>query len=176
MKINTSEASLLITEPYFNLPNIQDVYDQFIFEEYEFKAYHRCTRELHLFRWGSAIVVISSGFSIFSSVTRSARSPTGPARSTIPGVFTRDRLGIQFYPCYTGTQWCRGMGRGEKVSLCLRVVTVCADPNGAQNRRRWEATNQSPQRDRVLPPVEHDGRDSHNKRGQRGVLLRLRGL
>ncbi|KAL7279818.1 hypothetical protein ACG7TL_006225 [Trametes sanguinea] len=32
-KVNTSQASLLITEPYFNLPNIQDVYDQFVFEE-----------------------------------------------------------------------------------------------------------------------------------------------
>ncbi|KAI0632288.1 actin-like protein Arp6 [Trametes polyzona] len=43
LRVNTSEASLLITEPYFNLPNIQDVYDQFVFEEYEFRAYHRCT-------------------------------------------------------------------------------------------------------------------------------------
>ncbi|KAI0819238.1 actin-like protein Arp6 [Trametes gibbosa] len=43
LRINTAEASLLITEPYFNLPNIQDVYDQFVFEEYEFQAYHRCT-------------------------------------------------------------------------------------------------------------------------------------
>ncbi|KAF9026471.1 actin-related protein Arp6 [Hymenopellis radicata] len=34
---------LLITEPYFNLPNIQEVYDQFVFEEYEFKSYYRCT-------------------------------------------------------------------------------------------------------------------------------------
>ncbi|KAI0372330.1 actin-like protein Arp6 [Pilatotrama ljubarskyi] len=42
-EVDTSEASLLITEPYFNLPNIQDVYDQFVFEEYEFRAYHRCT-------------------------------------------------------------------------------------------------------------------------------------
>ncbi|KAF8228073.1 actin-related protein Arp6 [Tricholoma matsutake] len=41
--IDTSESSLLITEPYFNLPNLQDVYDQFVFEEYEFKSYHRCT-------------------------------------------------------------------------------------------------------------------------------------
>ncbi|EJF63272.1 actin-like protein ARP6 [Dichomitus squalens LYAD-421 SS1] len=41
--INTSESSLLITEPYFNLPNIQDVYDQFVFEEYEFRSYFRCT-------------------------------------------------------------------------------------------------------------------------------------
>jgi len=41
--VNTSESSLLITEPYFNLPNIQDVYDQFVFEEYEFQSYYRCT-------------------------------------------------------------------------------------------------------------------------------------
>ncbi|KAJ8483371.1 hypothetical protein ONZ51_g4748 [Trametes cubensis] len=39
--VNTSEASLLITEPYFNLPNVQDVYDQFVFEEYEFQSYCR---------------------------------------------------------------------------------------------------------------------------------------
>ncbi|KAH9851750.1 actin family [Lenzites betulinus] len=43
LRINTAEASLLITEPYFNLPNIQEIYDQFVFEEYEFQAYHRCT-------------------------------------------------------------------------------------------------------------------------------------
>lgn len=41
---NPRESSLLITEPYFNLPNIQDVYDQFVFEEYEFDSYYRCTR------------------------------------------------------------------------------------------------------------------------------------
>jgi actin-related protein 6 len=32
----------MITEPYFNLPNIQEVHDQFIFEEYGFKSYYRC--------------------------------------------------------------------------------------------------------------------------------------
>ncbi|KAF8956525.1 actin-related protein Arp6 [Flammula alnicola] len=41
--VDTTQASLLITEPYFNLPNIQDVYDQLIFEEYEFSSYYRCT-------------------------------------------------------------------------------------------------------------------------------------
>jgi actin-related protein len=45
-QINTAESSLLITEPYFNLPNIQDVYDQFMFEEYDFMSYYRCTRTL----------------------------------------------------------------------------------------------------------------------------------
>ncbi|PPQ95265.1 hypothetical protein CVT26_014839 [Gymnopilus dilepis] len=41
--VDTTESSLLITEPYFNLPNIQDTYDQLIFEEYEFDSYYRCT-------------------------------------------------------------------------------------------------------------------------------------
>jgi len=41
--VNTTESSLILTEPYFNLPNIQEVYDQFVFEEYEFLSYHRCT-------------------------------------------------------------------------------------------------------------------------------------
>ncbi|KAF9465310.1 actin-related protein Arp6 [Collybia nuda] len=41
--INTTESTLLITEPYFNLPNLQEIYDQFVFEEYEFQAYYRCT-------------------------------------------------------------------------------------------------------------------------------------
>ncbi|KAJ3798772.1 actin-like protein ARP6 [Lentinula aff. detonsa] len=41
--VNTTESSLILTEPYFNLPNIQEIYDQFVFEEYEFSSYHRCT-------------------------------------------------------------------------------------------------------------------------------------
>ncbi|KDQ62817.1 hypothetical protein JAAARDRAFT_122230 [Jaapia argillacea MUCL 33604] len=43
LSVNAPESSLLITEPYFNLPNVQDVYDQFVFEEYEFHSYYRCT-------------------------------------------------------------------------------------------------------------------------------------
>lgn len=45
-QIDTTQASLLLTEPYFNLPNIRNVYDQFVFEEYEFQSYFRCTRGL----------------------------------------------------------------------------------------------------------------------------------
>ena len=44
-----SESSILITEPYFNLPQIQRVYDQFIFEEYGFQSYYRCTRSCNLY-------------------------------------------------------------------------------------------------------------------------------
>ncbi|KAI9058563.1 actin-like protein Arp6 [Trametes sanguinea] len=71
--VNTSRSSLLITEPYFNLPNIQDVYDQFVFEEYEFQAYRRCT-PASLVPYGhllaepglplpECLLVIDSGFS-----------------------------------------------------------------------------------------------------------------
>lgn len=45
-QINPTETSLLVTEPYFNLPNIAETYDQMIFEEFEFQSYFRCTREL----------------------------------------------------------------------------------------------------------------------------------
>ncbi|PPR05407.1 hypothetical protein CVT24_008021 [Panaeolus cyanescens] len=41
--LDTTQASLLITEPYFNLPKVQEIYDQLIFEEYEFNSYYRCT-------------------------------------------------------------------------------------------------------------------------------------
>ncbi|KAJ7582804.1 actin-related protein Arp6 [Mycena floridula] len=41
--IDTTEATLLLTEPYFNLPKIQTICDQFVFEEYEFSSYYRCT-------------------------------------------------------------------------------------------------------------------------------------
>ncbi|WVQ83263.1 actin-like protein ARP6 [Cryptococcus sp. DSM 104549] len=43
MNINPSETSLLVTEPYFNLPNIAETYDQMVFEEWEFSSYYRCT-------------------------------------------------------------------------------------------------------------------------------------
>ncbi|KIR35961.1 actin-like protein ARP6 [Cryptococcus deuterogattii MMRL2647] len=43
LNINPTETSLLVTEPYFNLPNIAETYDQMIFEEFEFQSYFRCT-------------------------------------------------------------------------------------------------------------------------------------
>ncbi|GLB38716.1 putative actin family protein [Lyophyllum shimeji] len=73
LAIDTTESSLVITEPYFNLPKLQEVYDQFVFEEYEFQAYYRCT-PASLIPHGTiskeprlpkpeCIVVIDSGFS-----------------------------------------------------------------------------------------------------------------
>ncbi|KAE9407356.1 actin-related protein Arp6 [Gymnopus androsaceus JB14] len=71
--VNTTESSLILTEPYFNLPNIQEVYDQFVFEEYEFLSYHRCT-PASLITHGNVLelpgkpvpdcmVIVDSGFS-----------------------------------------------------------------------------------------------------------------
>ncbi|RXW25338.1 hypothetical protein EST38_g470 [Candolleomyces aberdarensis] len=71
--IDTTEASILITEPYFNLPNIQEVYDQFVFEEYEFQSYYRCSPAA-LIPYGTlfsqptlslpeCMIVVDSGFS-----------------------------------------------------------------------------------------------------------------
>ncbi|KAI9472348.1 MAG: actin-related protein 6-like protein [Benjaminiella poitrasii] len=42
-KIDPKSTRLLITEPCFNPPNLQDSYDQVIFEEYQFGACHRTT-------------------------------------------------------------------------------------------------------------------------------------
>lgn len=40
-QITPQSTSLLITEPVFNLPNVQDHHDQIVFEEYEFASYLR---------------------------------------------------------------------------------------------------------------------------------------
>ncbi|KAF8739517.1 hypothetical protein AX14_009296 [Amanita brunnescens Koide BX004] len=69
--VDTTNSSLLITEPYFNLPNIQEVYDQFVFEEYEFQSYYRCT-PASLMPYGNlfpgapepeCMLIVDSGFS-----------------------------------------------------------------------------------------------------------------
>ncbi|KAK7462277.1 Actin-related protein 6 [Stygiomarasmius scandens] len=73
LNVNTAESSLILTEPYFNLPNIQEVYDQFVFEEYEFNSYYRCT-PASLIPFGTlfdtpsqpppeCMVIVDSGFS-----------------------------------------------------------------------------------------------------------------
>ncbi|OAD72074.1 hypothetical protein PHYBLDRAFT_134449 [Phycomyces blakesleeanus NRRL 1555(-)] len=41
LKVDSKESRLVITEPCFNLPTIQEAYDQMIFEEYEFASCYR---------------------------------------------------------------------------------------------------------------------------------------
>ncbi|TEB40080.1 actin-related protein Arp6 [Coprinellus micaceus] len=72
-QVDTTESSVLVTEPYFNLHNLQEVYDQFMFEEYEFQSYYRCP-PASLIPFGTlfsqpslsppdCVVVVDSGFS-----------------------------------------------------------------------------------------------------------------
>ncbi|GAA5993582.1 hypothetical protein JCM10908_000125 [Rhodotorula pacifica] len=42
LAINPQETNLLVTEPVLNLPNVQEHYDQIVFEEYDFASYLRC--------------------------------------------------------------------------------------------------------------------------------------
>lgn len=41
-QLDPSSTRLVLTEPVFNLPNVQDQYDQIIFEEYDFGAAAKC--------------------------------------------------------------------------------------------------------------------------------------
>ncbi|WVQ75999.1 actin-like protein ARP6 [Cryptococcus sp. DSM 104548] len=43
LDVNPQETSLLVTEPYFNIPNIAETYDQMVYEEWEFQSYFRTT-------------------------------------------------------------------------------------------------------------------------------------
>jgi hypothetical protein len=51
IKIKPSETSLLVTEPYLNLPSLAETFDQMVFEEWEFQSYYRCSRECRLLWW-----------------------------------------------------------------------------------------------------------------------------
>ncbi|KWU42294.1 actin-domain-containing protein, partial [Rhodotorula sp. JG-1b] len=42
LAITPQETNLLLTEPVMNLPNVQEHYDQIVFEEYDFASYLRC--------------------------------------------------------------------------------------------------------------------------------------
>jgi len=112
-KVDTTDSSLLITEPYFNLPNIQDVYDQMIFEEYEFRSYYRCTREqiktlvvnhpswllliLIFFFFGPEIYALL----ITSRVLDSIWPAFFLARITTCAVYNCCWFRVQFHPCYS---------------------------------------------------------------------------
>ncbi|KAG8902331.1 Actin- protein 6 [Tulasnella sp. 403] len=71
--LDPTNLSLLVTEPYFNLPKIQETYDQLVFEEYEFLSYYRTSAAAliphgNLFCDGGSsqpecMIVVDSGFS-----------------------------------------------------------------------------------------------------------------
>lgn len=41
MQIDPTQHNLILSEPCFNLPNMQEMYDQIVYEEYEFAASFR---------------------------------------------------------------------------------------------------------------------------------------
>ncbi|KAJ3043539.1 Actin- protein 6, partial [Rhizophlyctis rosea] len=43
LRCDPTQTTLLLTEPCFNLPNIQQTYDEIVFEEFEFSSYRRST-------------------------------------------------------------------------------------------------------------------------------------
>ncbi|PBK97242.1 Actin/actin-like protein [Armillaria gallica] len=78
--IDTTQSSLLLTEPYHNLPNIQAVYDQFIFEEYQFPSYYRCTpASLLASPSAECALIVDSGFSFTHIVPLLRGTPHLPA-------------------------------------------------------------------------------------------------
>ncbi|KAK0487808.1 actin-like protein ARP6 [Armillaria novae-zelandiae] len=78
--IDTTETSLLLTEPYHNLPNIQAVYDQFVFEEYQFPSYYRCTPAALLAAPAAeCALIVDSGFSFTHVVPLLRGAPCLPA-------------------------------------------------------------------------------------------------
>ncbi|KAL8276167.1 hypothetical protein RQP46_011425 [Phenoliferia psychrophenolica] len=54
LNVDAPSTRLLLTEPIFNLPNVQDQYDQMVLEEYDFGSYAKCPE---------CTLVIDTGFS-----------------------------------------------------------------------------------------------------------------
>jgi len=46
-QVEPAETTLLVTEPIFNLPNIQETYDQIAFELYQFDSFGRVTSKVY---------------------------------------------------------------------------------------------------------------------------------
>lgn len=68
LQIAPQDTNLLVTEPVFNLPNVQDHYDQIVFEEYEFQSYLRCPGA------SGGLVAVSLRASLAGSLTPRMRS------------------------------------------------------------------------------------------------------
>ena len=83
-QVDPTETSLLVTEPYFNLPNIAETYDQMVFEEWEFDSYFRCTREYNPPAGTDSpllTLMVSCGFdTLRRALWRYFPSPTMPPR------------------------------------------------------------------------------------------------
>ena len=50
----------MLTEPVFNFPNVQDAYDEVVFETFEFASYYRTTGALRILSLRYLTCAISS--------------------------------------------------------------------------------------------------------------------
>ena len=113
-----SESSILITEPYFNLPQIQRIYDQFVFEEYGFQSYYRCTRpcilhpkqQIRTNLTATSCITDPPWFIVHRTTQNSGRSLT-PA----PRMRVGHRLGLQLHAHRTAHFGIDRLERCEKV-------------------------------------------------------------
>lgn len=110
-QVAPQETSLLVTEPYFNLPNIAETYDQMVFEEWEFASYFRTTR-----KWPS----IWFAGSFADKASRSAHSVRRPVRRRLghPSRM-RHRCGrrVLLHPRHPSEGWSGSMGACQAVCI-----------------------------------------------------------
>ncbi|KAK4695673.1 actin-related protein 6, partial [Phenoliferia sp. Uapishka_3] len=101
LNLDPSSTRLLLTEPVFNLPNVQDQYDQMIFEEYEFGACAKCPApSLVAFSpelgepLPECVLVIDSGFSFthIVPIMRGAILSAGVRRIDVGGKLLTNQL------------------------------------------------------------------------------------
>ncbi|KAF7728358.1 Actin- protein 6 [Apophysomyces ossiformis] len=93
LKIDTKGSRLLITEPCFNLPAIQEAYDQIVFEEYEFASCYRTIAPLFDGKPGSipdCALIVDSGFS-FTHIVPFLKG-TGIRRINVGGKLLTNQL------------------------------------------------------------------------------------
>jgi len=114
-QVNTAESSLILTEPYFNLPNIQEVYDQFVFEEYEFNSYYRCTRECFGHNVSGSVLLFSTVCS--SCLVDPFRDTFRYTKSTFPRMHGNSRFGVQFHACHSNTRRKYYLGCSQAVGI-----------------------------------------------------------
>ncbi|KAI5477255.1 actin-like protein ARP6 [Pseudohyphozyma bogoriensis] len=189
LKVDPASTELLITEPVFNLPNVQEHYDQMIFEEYDFASCLRCPGPA-LVPFGpdantpgdvqpECVLVVDSGFSFthIVPVVRGSVVSSGVRRIDVGGKLLTNHLKelVSFRQWYMMDQ----------TSVMERVKETCCYVTN-QWEHDWEAASASSKdtsivRTYVLPdfvptssnklgylrvPPSEDGEDVEMEEGQ----------
>lgn len=160
-QVDPTETSLLVTEPYFNLPNIAETYDQMIFEEWEFDSYFRCTRKqiLQFHAHDSAAALIPYG-GLFGD--------TSPPPQCLVAV----DIGYSFshvVPVKDGeVLWDQVKRYAFLLNYAIQLM--------AQDRHRRETFNKPPETPHFVSTMEYDRPDICRQCCQRSLRIRLNGL